>query len=58
MTDKDKEYYHNKGQQDAPDGKYEKPYDSIPYHLSGNSESEVEAQEAYDAGWSNAQSQK
>lgn len=61
MSD-NKEYYHNKGEQDAAGDKgYNPPhgiFDSLTTWSSREMERHIEENQAYEMGWDNAKEQK
>ncbi len=55
-----KDYYHNKGQQDYSEGRYEPPHgllDDLLTWGSSGMQSNLEENRAYDDGYSNARDQ-
>jgi len=56
-----KEYYHNKGEEDAKEGKYDRPHgvaDSLTTWSSSEMQRHIDENEAYDKGYSHAKGQK
>ncbi|HEU0012072.1 MAG TPA: hypothetical protein VFQ45_00225 [Longimicrobium sp.] len=55
-------YYHNKGEQDVKDGKYDPPHsrveDLIGHIIAGESKSDRRDRKSYEAGRTNAKRQK
>jgi len=60
MSKYDKEYYHNKGQEDASEGRYDAPHglaDQIFSWSSSEAERHKEENDSYDGGWHHTDSQ-
>ena len=55
LSEEDKQYYHNKGEKDGAENRYDKPVDGFMDALFGR---DPEANDYYDKGRENARNQR